>query len=299
MEGIGTAKVTDNAYKYNGKELNEDLGLNLSDYGARWYDAALGRWWSVDPMAANFANYSPFNYALNSPLIVIDPTGGNAEIIIDMDKKSVTIRMDIIFSGDGLTNKNYDASSVASSIEDQLNSTGSKIKVNGKDFKADFQISGTLMSKKDANKRKQELNNERGEGGTSWARNNFIEVGANLPNSNISSNEATFNSGADETTQAHEVGHLMGLRHPGDPKKDFPVKGQPGIMATVFNTVDAEFSVDGKPTIWGYNEKGEPTKPIQGALDRTKRKVLPSEVQKIVNIRKGVGSKSWVQGVNH
>jgi len=26
MEGIGTVKVADNAYKYNGKELNEDLG---------------------------------------------------------------------------------------------------------------------------------------------------------------------------------------------------------------------------------------------------------------------------------
>jgi len=56
MEGIGTAKVADNAYKYNGKELNEDLGLNLSDYGARWYDAALGRWWSVDPLGEKQSN---------------------------------------------------------------------------------------------------------------------------------------------------------------------------------------------------------------------------------------------------
>ena len=75
MEGIGTAKVTDNAYKYNGKELNEDLGLNLSDYGARWYDAAVGRWWSVDPLGGKYKKWSGYNYTLDNPLRFIDPDG--------------------------------------------------------------------------------------------------------------------------------------------------------------------------------------------------------------------------------
>ncbi len=79
MEGIGTAKVTDNAYKYNSKELNEDLGLNLSDYGARWYDAALGRWWSVDPLGEKGLNISSYAYVSNNPLILIDPTGMESE----------------------------------------------------------------------------------------------------------------------------------------------------------------------------------------------------------------------------
>jgi len=75
MEGIGTAAVTQNKYRYNSKEINEDLGLNLSDYGARWYDAALGRWWSIDPLAEAYAPHSPYNYVMGNPMVLVDPTG--------------------------------------------------------------------------------------------------------------------------------------------------------------------------------------------------------------------------------
>jgi hypothetical protein len=39
QEGHRNAIISETAYTYNGKELNSDFGLDLHDYGARWYDA--------------------------------------------------------------------------------------------------------------------------------------------------------------------------------------------------------------------------------------------------------------------
>ncbi len=64
-------------YRYNGKEFSEDLGLY--DYGARWYDPAIGRFTTIDPAADVYSSISPYAYVANNPLIYIDPTGAYIE----------------------------------------------------------------------------------------------------------------------------------------------------------------------------------------------------------------------------
>jgi len=73
--------ISTNNYKYNGKELQDELGLNLYDYGARNYDPALCRWINIDVLAENYMNLSGYSYCINNPLLFIDPTGMAVEEI--------------------------------------------------------------------------------------------------------------------------------------------------------------------------------------------------------------------------
>jgi RHS repeat-associated protein len=76
-------------YKFNGFELQDELGLNWYDYKARNYDPALGRWMNIDPLAETSRRYSPYTYCLNNPIYYIDPDGMQADDWKDKNGKTL------------------------------------------------------------------------------------------------------------------------------------------------------------------------------------------------------------------
>jgi RHS repeat-associated protein len=65
-----------NAYKYNGKPLDANIGLYY--YGARYYNPEVGRFVSCDPVMGQIENpqtFNPYPYCANNPQTYIDPNG--------------------------------------------------------------------------------------------------------------------------------------------------------------------------------------------------------------------------------
>lgn len=79
MRMAAPAHLTNNLghpFRFTGKELDRQNGLNMYDFGARWYDVAgVPMWTSMDPLCEKYYNISPYAYCGGNPVNAIDPDG--------------------------------------------------------------------------------------------------------------------------------------------------------------------------------------------------------------------------------
>ena len=63
----------DNCYKFTAKELDNETSYTY--FGARYYDADLSSWSSVDPLSDKYPSLSPYCYSADNPVVLVDPNG--------------------------------------------------------------------------------------------------------------------------------------------------------------------------------------------------------------------------------
>ena len=101
-DGISTSNQP---YKYNGKELDRMHGLDWYDYGARFYDPALGRWHSVDRFADKYVSLTPYHYAANNPIYYIDVNGDSLWITHNIGFLGLGGKQTLLYENGNLYNK--------------------------------------------------------------------------------------------------------------------------------------------------------------------------------------------------
>ena len=204
-------------YKYNGKELDTKNGLNWYDYGARHYDAAIGRFTTVDPRYDKHYEISPYTYCGNEPIGRIDPDGNDWRIQthynreIDKIEYIITVRAALINNS---SNQDIDMQSLAAHIVQQVNAAYT-ISENSFVSTMNMQLR-TVNSVDDIKDHEHTLQIvdqdklSKGKPGNMVMAETYknsldIKVGTNAV-SNMLNND-------DNRTFAHELGHSGGLDH--------------------------------------------------------------------------------------
>ncbi len=83
-------------------DKEKDKESNLGDFGVRKYDDEIGRFTSPDPLWENYQAWSPYQYSLNNPILLSDPsgktvaiTGNDAGDVFSGLKKTVSIDIEM------------------------------------------------------------------------------------------------------------------------------------------------------------------------------------------------------------
>ena len=263
-------------YKFNGKQFDEETGLYY--YGARYMNPMTSLWYGVDPEIEKVPGCSPFTYTFSNPITLIDPNGQSAKVTVNAHSKTIVVSATLVFYGECASAAI--AAQTAADIQNGWNEAHGTVKLGNTTYNVIFKIKGEYRDVSGW------LGLKRAELKLEMAKNtdpeiNYIEVvkyatKGSIPgisNFDIGGNRGEFQynniQGSGTTTEAHEFGHGLGLKHPD---RDLRKKGQPGIMAPRNTLVDPKYQ---------YNPKAKPDSRNGGTLNPAKRKVTQEDIDNL------------------
>jgi RHS repeat-associated protein len=186
-------------YQYNGKEWQDELGLNVYDYGNRNYDAAIGRFFNMDRFSEKYYDKSNYSYAGNNPNLFIDVRGDSILIYSKKDKTNILYENGNLYSKNSNTGKweSYNGKNVKTDKNGNKKVTGYLGKVQnaldkirtggdaGKELVSDLQNSNNFIR-------------------ISEGKNNAVGLSVDWTDSN---SDAAGNTRPSYIGLAHELGH--------------------------------------------------------------------------------------------
>jgi RHS repeat-associated protein len=94
LTGVGSVNGFQNRWEMQGHESEKTFGLNRVNFGARIYNPAIGRFDRIDAFSEEYLPYSPYNYVLNNPIIIVDPDGNKPLDDFIFDQRGDFVRID-------------------------------------------------------------------------------------------------------------------------------------------------------------------------------------------------------------
>ena len=210
-------------YKYNGKEYDDQNGVNWYDYGARMYDAATGRFTTQDRFAEKYYAMSPYQHGANNPVKNVDVNGDSIWFTNKYVNKQLTgVTMHLTGKVFNDSREQIDLNTVSNNISTAIKRTYNG-QVDNISFDTDVQLSiAANMDAVDETDHLFVLTDKITEikGGKIYGASNYIGgkvafIGASLFSGIYDEMLGSRNYGS--FTAAHEFGHLIGLEHDKSP----------------------------------------------------------------------------------
>lgn len=202
---------TSHPFRFTGKELDRQNGLNMYDFGARWYDVAgVPMWTSVDPLAEKYYNVSPYAYCNNNPVLFIDPDGKDYGVTIDSEKQTITISATYYATSDSFES--------AKSSVDMINAQSGKLQyeMNEVLYTVNFNLKAEdIKSNSIGDLNWKKAMDDSGEANTYLVvPDDYNKMDENTNGRTIGGQDIFVKSSRSKSeTGGHEIGHTLGMTH--------------------------------------------------------------------------------------